>query len=242
MARDTTRRRKRRTSGGLKQLPWRSITNPYDPIEVLDEEQVERIHEASLEVLETLGMKILSDQALDLLDSAGADVDRESRRVRFDRGLIAEYVAKTPTEFTLYARNPAHDVTFGGNRIVFTPVSSAPNCSDLDRGRRPGTYADFCNFLRLAHSLNIMHFIGGYPVEPQDLPVPTLHLDCYYGFITLTDLAWRRVCARIILAASIHSTSVPARTAASSEPLASAGSPGTRNRSRMRRIRLGLVS
>ena len=191
MARDTTRRRKRRTSGGLKQLPWRSITNPYDPIEVLDEEQVERIHEASLEVLETLGMKILSDQALDLLDSAGADVDRESRRVRFDRGLIAEYVAKTPTEFTLYARNPAHDVTFGGNRIVFTPVSSAPNCSDLDRGRRPGTYADFCNFLRLAHSLNIMHFIGGYPVEPQDLPVPTRHLDCYYGFITLTDLAWR---------------------------------------------------
>ena len=191
MARDTTRRRKRRTSGGLKQLPWRSITNPYDPIEVLDEEQVERIHEASLEVLETLGMKILSDQALDLLDSAGADVDRETRRVRFDRGLIAEYVAKTPTEFTLYARNPAHDVTFGGNRIVFTPVSSAPNCSDLDRGRRPGTYADFCNFLRLAHSLNIMHFIGGYPVEPQDLPVPTRHLDCYYGFITLTDLAWR---------------------------------------------------
>ena len=191
MARDTTRRRKRRTSGGLKQLPWRAITNPYDPIEVLDEEQVERIHEASLEVLETLGMEILSDQALDLLDGAGADVDRESRRVRFDRGLIEEYVAKTPAEFTLYARNPAHNVTFGGNRIVFTPVSSAPNCSDLERGRRPGTYADFCNFLRLAHSLNIMHFIGGYPVEPQDLPVPTRHLDCYYGFITLTDLAWR---------------------------------------------------
>ncbi len=36
-----------------------------------------------------------------------------------------------------------------------------------------------------------MHFIGGYPVEPLDLPVPTRHLDCYYGFITLTDMAWR---------------------------------------------------
>ncbi|MFP6741879.1 MAG: trimethylamine methyltransferase family protein, partial [Alphaproteobacteria bacterium] len=87
--------------------------------------------------------------------------------------------------------NPANNVPIGGNRIAITPVSSTPNCSDLDRGRRPGTYDDFCDLLRLAQDLNIIHFLGGYPVEPQDLPVPTRHLDAYYAFATLTDMAWR---------------------------------------------------
>ena len=192
MARVKGRKRKKREVGGrLKQLPRRDIVNLYDPIEVLHPEQIERIHEASLEVLETLGMEIRSAAARDILERAGADVDKATDRVRFDRGLILESIKHAPSEFTIHARNPANNVTFGGNRIVFTPVSSAPNCSDLDRGRRPGTYEDFSNFLRLAQSLNILQFIGGYPVEPQDLPVPTRHLDCYYGFITLTDMAWR---------------------------------------------------
>ena len=184
-------RQKRGAQNGLKQPPRRAIANPYKPIDVLQEAQIERIHEGALTVLETIGMKIMSPEARDILQKAGADVDESSEQVRFDRGLIMENIAHAPAEFTLYARNPANNVTFGGNRIIFTPVSSAPNCSDEDRGRRPGTYEDFSNFLRIAHSLNILQFIGGYPVEPLDLPVPTRHLDCYYGFITLTDMAWR---------------------------------------------------
>ena len=50
--------RKPRSGGGFKQPPWRRISNPYAPIEVLREEQLERIHLASLEVLETIGMAI----------------------------------------------------------------------------------------------------------------------------------------------------------------------------------------
>ncbi len=184
------RRRETRRSGGPKQLPWRALVNPYAPIEVLDEEQLERIHDASLSVLEEIGIEFLSDAALDVLARAGADVDRASRRVRLDRGLIAESIAQAPAEFTLHARNPARNVTIGGNHINFCPVGSPPNCSDLDGGRRPGTFADYCNLLRLAQSLNIIHFIGGYPVEPIDLPAATRHLDCYYGYITLTDRAW----------------------------------------------------
>ena len=160
MARGKGRKRKERRAGGaLAQPPRRAIVNPYDPIEVLREEQIERIHEGSLTVLETIGMKIMSPAARDILEAAGADVDRGSEQVRFDRGLIMESIARAPAEFTLHARNPANNVTFGGNRIVFTPVSSAPNCSDLDRGRRPGTFADLSNLLRLAQSLNIIHFM-----------------------------------------------------------------------------------
>ncbi len=191
MARSGRRgQRKPRRGGGFKQPPWRRITNPYKPIEVLREEQLERIHLASLEVLETLGMEFLCDEALDILDAAGADVERSTKRVRFDRSLIMESIEKAPAEFTLHARNPARNVAMGGNNINFSPVGSPPYCSDLDNGRRTGSYADYCDLLRISHSLNIIHLITGYPVEPVDLPPATRHLDAYYGYITLTDRVW----------------------------------------------------
>ena len=61
--------------------------------------------------------------------------------------------------------------------------------SDLDKGRRPGSFEDYCNLVRLCQSLN-MQFISGYPVEPADLPPATRHLDSHYAVITLTDKIW----------------------------------------------------
>lgn len=190
MTRESGRRRERRAGGGLKQLPWRTYRNPYSPIEVLTADQLEAIHETSLRILERHGMEFLDDEALGLLKSAGADVKFGDRIVRFDRGLIMESVAKAPPEFTLHARNPQRSLTFGGNHINFGTVASAPNVSDLDRGRRPGNFQDYCDLLRLAQSLNIVQFISGYPVEPADLPPSTRHLDSHHAAITLTDRIW----------------------------------------------------
>ncbi|MBM3583622.1 MAG: trimethylamine methyltransferase family protein [Alphaproteobacteria bacterium] len=192
MSRDQqrSRARARRDAGPLRQLPWRQVRNPFPPVEVLSADQVEAIHKASLEVLEDIGMEFLDDGAIDLLARAGASVDRGNQRVRLDRGLVMEQVAKAPSAITLHARNAERSVTLGGDRINFCMVASPPNCSDLERGKRAGTYQDYCDFLRLAQSLNIIHFLGGYPVEPVDLPPETRHLDCYMGYITLTDRAW----------------------------------------------------
>ncbi|MGE0117896.1 MAG: trimethylamine methyltransferase family protein [Dongiaceae bacterium] len=184
------RRRERRTAGGLKQLPWRTYRNPYKPIEVLSADQLEAVHETSLRILEQHGMEFLDDEALALLKGAGAEVEPGSKVVRFDRGLVMESVAKAPAEITLHARNPERSLTFGGNHINFGTVASAPNVNDLDRGRRPGNFQDYCDLLRLAQSLNIVQFLSGYPVEPADLPAPTRHLDAHYAAITLTDRIW----------------------------------------------------
>ena len=184
------RRRPRRIAGSLPQPPWRNLVNPYRPVEVLTADRLEAIHDASMRLLETVGLEFLSDAALDILARAGAAVDRASQRVRFDRGLIAEQVAKAPPRFTLHARNPARDVVIGGAHVVFCAVSGAPNCSDLDGGRRPGSFADFSNFLKILQGLNVIHLAAGYPVEPIDLPPATRHLDCHYAYIALTDRAW----------------------------------------------------
>ncbi len=191
MARDGSTRAARRAArgaGSLHQLDWRAVTNPYQPVEVLSEEAIEAIHGASLEILRTSGMDFLHAEAIAILRSHGADVD--APRVRFDPDLVMEHVGRAPSRFTLHARNPARDVSIGGDAVVFLSVASAPNTSDLDRGRRPGTMEDFTDLVRLGQFFNIVHGFGGYPVEPQDVSPAVRHLRALAAFVTLSDKVW----------------------------------------------------
>ena len=166
----------------LTQLPWRQVTNPYEPIRVLSEDQIDAIADTAFRILEEIGMDFMHPEALEFLTKAGADVEAGTERVRFDRGLIQETLANAPASFTVRARNPVHNLTFGGNHINFGSVASAPNCSDLEGGRRSGAQADYRNFLRLSQAINSVHLLSGYPVEPIDLPPATRHLDCIRDF------------------------------------------------------------
>ncbi len=192
MGRARRQRADRRASrgGGVAQLAWRQLRNPYRPIEVLEEEQLEKIHLASLTILEEVGMDFLHPEALEILRQAGAEVTPGSERVRFDRNLILQAIESVPSEITLHARNPARQLRLGGNAVVFGSVASTPNASDLDGGRRPGNERDFLNLVRLMQSFNIVHCLAGYPVEPVDLPPETRHLDCLANFVRLTDKAF----------------------------------------------------
>ena len=84
-------------------------------------------------------MDFLLPEARQLLKAAGADVKEGEERIRLDRAMVEEFVAKAPSEFTLHARNPARNLRVGGNNLNFCTVASAPNASDLSGGRRSGT-------------------------------------------------------------------------------------------------------
>jgi trimethylamine--corrinoid protein Co-methyltransferase len=180
MSRDGARRRPgrpARAAGTVTQQPWSLVEMPYRPVEVLGADQVGAIHEAALTVLEEIGMRVLEPRARDLYRRAGADVDEGDLRVRFDRAMIAELVARAPAEFTLAARNPERDLKVGGRHVVFASVGGPAYVMDNDKGRRTGTYAEMCDYIRLVHALNIVHQEGGGPFEPLDLPAATRHLD-----------------------------------------------------------------
>lgn len=187
--------RKRRSRGSarraptttLEQLPFQPLRNPYSPMEILSADQLEMIHEASLTVLEEMGINFLLPEARDILREAGAEVEADGARVRFPRQLVLETVPQAPAQFTLYARNPAHHLTIGGTEMVISAVSSPPNASDIVGGRRTGNFQDYCDFLRLSQSLNIVHLTHGHPVEPVDTPAETRHLQSTLARIELTD-------------------------------------------------------
>ncbi|MEA2608401.1 MAG: trimethylamine---corrinoid protein Co-methyltransferase [Chloroflexota bacterium] len=184
------RRRDRRAGGGIPQLPFRTLTNPFTPLEVLSADHVEEIHRTSLRILAEVGIEVLGDRAIDKLAMAGATVDRSNRRVRMDGALVEELIAMAPAEFTLHARNPDRNVVLGGRSLVFSSVGGPAFVSDLDRGRRAGNWADFQDYVRLIGALNVIHQEAGGPLEPTDLPVETRHLDMYACLATTLDKTW----------------------------------------------------
>jgi trimethylamine---corrinoid protein Co-methyltransferase len=171
----------------IAQIPWRLPINTDRPTEPLRPEGVQAIHEGAMRILEEVGVDFLNDAAKAELKAAGCAVDPASDRVRMDRAWVMEMVARAPGRFTITPRNPERAIEIGGDRMVFGNVSSPPNCADLDRGRRPGDMGAYRDFLKLSQAFNIIHFVGGYPVEPVDVHASVRHLDCLFEKLTLTD-------------------------------------------------------
>jgi trimethylamine---corrinoid protein Co-methyltransferase len=182
----------KRASGGaaIEQPPFGKLRIPYPPIKAVSDDELESIHLASLRVLKEIGIDVLHDEARRIMKEAGAEVEPGSERVRFDPDTVMEWVSHCPSEFSLHARNPAHDLHFGGDSVIFAQMASAPNCADTDQGRRPGNQADFRNFVKLTQVHNILHCSGGYPVEPIDLHPSIRHLECIRDLALMTDKAF----------------------------------------------------
>ncbi len=185
------RHNRREPGQKLEQTPWRRFKNPYPPIEILDPDQLQKIHDNSMRILSDVGIKVLDARSRSLLKAAGATVDEPSEMVRFDPDMVMELVALAPGTVALHARNPEYDLTLGGNEIIFSSVMCPPFANDLDRGRRSGTYDEMCEYVKLVHAINAVHQAGGGGFEPLDLPASTRHLDVAYAHATLTDKSWK---------------------------------------------------
>ena len=192
MARRTRKKRRTVTIPWLE-TPFRQVTNPVAPVEWISAEKVEKIHDASMWILENVGMAFMDDEALDLWEQAGAKVDRGEQRVWIGREMVMELVGRAPSQFTWHARNPDYSFTMGGNHIAFNPNSGMPYVSDLERGRRAGTLADFEKFAKLAHAVPFFQVTGAPYCEPQDVPASLRHLERMRVMLTTTDRAVRDV-------------------------------------------------
>lgn len=170
-----------------RQPPWKQPTRRFAPTDLVGEEELEAIHQTSLQILSEIGIDFLHEEARARLKQAGARVDDDSERVRFDPDFVEETIKTAPSEFTIHARNPDHNVQIGGDQVAYTAVSSPPNTSDEAGGRRVGNRQDYQNLLRLGQTLNVVHMFGGYPVEPVDIHASVRHLDALYDMLTLTD-------------------------------------------------------
>ncbi len=161
-------------------LPWR-------PLDLLDAEQVEQIHAASLAILERTGVEFQDDETLALWRAAGAEVDQTTQRVRLAPELVLRLVALAPRTFTWRARNPAHDVDFGLGLAAFGPCGGMAYVLDARRGRRSGTLADYADLVRVAQASPALHFAAWEQVAALDVPPSVRHLQRLLAAIRLSD-------------------------------------------------------
>lgn len=158
---------------------------PEEAPKVLTEEQLEKIHNQAMTLLEDTGLDVLHDETLALLAKEGQKVDDE--RVRFDREWVMEQVAKAPETFDVRARNPERNLHVGGGSLILLPVGGSPFVSDLDRGRRSGTLADHDELIKLGQAADVITCLQAATVEAQDMAVFSRHMDMDYSIIKNSD-------------------------------------------------------
>ena len=82
----------------FQQAPYGQKKNPFQPMSIFSEDEIESIHQASLKVLCDTGMDIQSPRAVEILKREGAMIGSDGRRVRFDLDFVMEKISTTPSE------------------------------------------------------------------------------------------------------------------------------------------------
>ncbi|MEM7126631.1 MAG: trimethylamine methyltransferase family protein [Chloroflexota bacterium] len=182
-------RRERQTKEAKSGPKFRPLQNPWPALEIASPEQIERVHQASIYILETIGMRFLDAEALSLWEAAGAKVDYKAQHVWIDGGLVTDLIRQAPDSFTMRARNPLRDIPIGGNHISFFPCAGVVNVSNSQVGRQQGTEATYQELIKLWQASNVIHFAGMQAVAMHDVPVSCRHLKTRLHGHTLSDKA-----------------------------------------------------
>jgi trimethylamine--corrinoid protein Co-methyltransferase len=139
--------------------------------QVLTPEQIERIHNASLAILERVGVHVPHEDMLSRLGDAGAKIDLATQRARIPADLVARCVQSAGKTFTLYGRDLAKTAEFGvGKRNYNSIAGEASWVDEVGAPRRYARLSDVGTAARFVDALEAIN-VAGAMTDPQDLPV-----------------------------------------------------------------------
>ncbi len=151
----------------------KSITDPKLQLEILSQDQLRQIHEATLQIIERTGVRFPSDWALDIWEQHGAEVDRDTQVVKARPELIEKALKLGKPVYPLSARDPQQDLTLDGNHVYLGTDGCGVQVKDLIAGEvRTSTLNDVREIARVADFLPEIAF-HWVPVSAQDQPPET---------------------------------------------------------------------
>lgn len=137
---------------------------------VLTQEQIRRIHEASLAILERIGVGVPHPDMLDRFAAAGAGVDRSAMRVRIPPDMVTRCLGQAGRQFTLYGRDLARRALFGHGRRNYNSIAGEAHWLERPgENRRFATLADVASAARLGDALAGLTIVGAM-ADPHELP------------------------------------------------------------------------
>jgi trimethylamine--corrinoid protein Co-methyltransferase len=132
---------------------------------------LDRIHEAVLTLLETVGFANAIPSCIAALTGVGATYG-EDGRLRFPRNLVLETIQMAARNFTLHGQDPKHDMAIHGKRVHYGTAGAAVHLVDVEkRLYRESLLQDIYDAARLVEGLDNIHFFQR-PMVPRDIPDP----------------------------------------------------------------------
>ncbi len=139
---------------------------------VLSESEIRDIHHATLDILASCGVKVLSPRLLDCLQAKGLPVDAATQTLRFPRAALDDALAHCPPTFEVFDREGQPAFILGNAVPKIAAGHNAVFWVDSDTGQtRPSRVADVERFARLCERSPQIDMLG-IPVMPQDVPDP----------------------------------------------------------------------
>ena len=173
-------------AGPRREVDYRNLSNPFPRMKVFSDDRIAAIHEAALDVLERLGMKVLLPQARALYRQGGARVDDTEEMVFIGREMVEAALERAPKRIEGRAGARHRDIVLEQGRLLFQPGAGCPHATDMIRGRRPGTAQDFRELVMLTQAFDVLHMVPPL-VEPQDVPIHLRHYEMTHTALTLSD-------------------------------------------------------
>ncbi|WP_432666349.1 trimethylamine methyltransferase family protein [Wukongibacter baidiensis] len=154
---------------------------------LLTRQDIEKIHEASLQILEKTGVKFSQERSIEVFKNAGVRV--EDNIVYIDPKTLERCIESAPSQIHIKARNKDNDICLGTGTTYCGPVSGVVNVRDHINGRRRSTGQDYLNFLKLSHTSEMMQLVGGIMVTPNDIDNEAQVAFMMTSLLTHTDKA-----------------------------------------------------
>jgi trimethylamine:corrinoid methyltransferase-like protein len=124
-------------------------------LRVLSEDEKTQVHERSLKILAETGVKVDTAMGRQYLKDAGAEVNENSKIVKFPRAMVEESLRLAPKDFTLGARRPGWDLSMNAGECTLIPDGEGMTVIDRKTGEhRPTTYKDWLEATRLIDALD----------------------------------------------------------------------------------------
>lgn len=162
--------------------------NRIPTVDVLTQEQVERIDAEVMRILTEVGCDFEYEPALEVFRGAGVRV--EGNRVFLTEDFIRARLAEAPSEFTLAARNAALSTPVHDGSFILTPSYGPPFVYEIDGECRITNSTDYNNVIKLTHMSENINHTGHNVVEMQDYPDEIRHLKMIESHIKYSDKAF----------------------------------------------------
>lgn len=154
--------------------------------QVASDEVIERIHQATLQVLNDTGVRVGSDRILKRLADEGVAVDFDTMRARFEPDFVEAKLALAPSHFLAAARDPECDLDIGGGRSFLATDGCPSDIYDLGTGaRRRSTKKDLHDLMRLADALPEFGLVWT-AMAANDAPISNRPLHEFHAKLTGT--------------------------------------------------------